>query len=271
MPVYLFALGSSLKPHWFNIVLVFVVLHLFIYPASNGYNSYFDKDEQSIGGLKHPPKVSRELYWLSLIFDLVGVALGLLINWQFAFMLLIYGLVSKAYSHPGLRIKKYPWTSWIIIGLFQGYFTFCAVVIGLNDLGIEVFWQKEYVIPAFLSSMVLWGSYPMTQIYQHEEDEKRGDITLSYKLGVKGTFIFTAILFGLAMIGFYLYFDSIEIPTLFYYLLCFMLPVLAYFNYWFIRVMRNSKYADFSHTMKLNIISSLCLSAFFLLLFFYTR
>ena len=33
-----------------------------------------------------------------------------------------------------------------------------------------------------------WRAYPMTQIFQHEED-KRGDETLSLKLGIKGTFL----------------------------------------------------------------------------------
>ncbi|NJK83733.1 MAG: ubiquinone biosynthesis protein UbiA, partial [Saprospiraceae bacterium] len=63
-------------------------------------------------------------------------------------------------------------------------------------------------MPAILSSLMLLGSYPMTQIYQHEEDAKRGDTTLSLKLGILGTFHFTAITFGLATAGFVAYFIS---------------------------------------------------------------
>jgi hypothetical protein len=33
---------------------IFIILHLLVYPASNGYNSYMDRDETPIGGLKNP-------------------------------------------------------------------------------------------------------------------------------------------------------------------------------------------------------------------------
>ena len=107
VPVFLFAWSISDKQYVFNAVLSFVIIHFFLYPASNAYNSYFDKDKQSIGGLKNPPPVSKELYYIALIFDAIALMLGLFIGWQFVLMLFIYGLVSKAYSHPSIRIKKY--------------------------------------------------------------------------------------------------------------------------------------------------------------------
>src|SRR5690242_2245299 len=111
LPVYLFALAISPNPTNHSVLWSFLIIHLLLYPASNGYNSYFDKDEKSIGGLKNPPPVNKGLYALSLLFDLVALVLaGQLINLTFAIMLLIYGLASKAYSHPAVRLKKYPIT-----------------------------------------------------------------------------------------------------------------------------------------------------------------
>ena len=127
LPVFLFAISQIPPAPWVNLLLVFVILHLLLYPASNGYNSYFDRDENSIGGLRKPPPVSENLYWVSLSLDLVAILLGLVISWQFSLMLLIYGLVSKAYSHPSIRLKQYPWISWIVAGLFQGLFTFMYI------------------------------------------------------------------------------------------------------------------------------------------------
>jgi 1,4-dihydroxy-2-naphthoate octaprenyltransferase len=95
MPVFLFAASISPIEDLGRFVLVFFILHLLLYPASNGYNSYFDKDEGSIGGLKNPPKVSHELYIVSLIFDGLALILGLIISWQFVIMLFIYGAISK--------------------------------------------------------------------------------------------------------------------------------------------------------------------------------
>ena len=75
MPVFWFGL-SALHGAWSGgrAVGVFVVLHLLAYPASNGYNSYYDKDEGSIGGLKAPPKVTPELLHLVWLFDALAVA-----------------------------------------------------------------------------------------------------------------------------------------------------------------------------------------------------
>lgn len=62
MPVFLFALSQALDVDLLNACIAFLILHLLIYPSSNGYNSYQDKDETSIGGLKNPPKVSINLF-----------------------------------------------------------------------------------------------------------------------------------------------------------------------------------------------------------------
>ena len=267
MPVFLFALAISVQPTLLNIVLVFVVLHIFIYPASNGYNSYFDKDEKSIGGLKAPPKVTKELYFLSLLFDLVGIVIGLLISLEFSVMVLIYGLVSKAYSHPSIRIKKSPWGSWVIAGFFQGFFTFWMSYIGLNGVGFQCILDPVVWIPAGLSTLILLGSYPMTQIYQHEEDQKRGDVTLSYLLGIKGTFLFTGGVFLLAVVAYFLYFNRYYNMQYFVLFIVFLAPVLFYFNYWFVKVLKDDSKADFTHTMRLNLISSLALSVFFIVMY----
>ena len=105
----------------------------------------------------------------------------------------------------------------------------------------------------------------MTQIYQHEEDTRRGDVTLSYRLGIVGTFRFTAAVFTLVAAGFFLYYHrwfSTEEGGLF---VLFLVPVLAYFTLWYRQVRKNLQRADFRGTMRLNFVSGLCLNAFFLL------
>lgn len=267
LPVFLFALAISPNINESRIIIVFIALHFFLYPASNGYNSYFDKDEKSIGGLKNPPKVVRGLYYTALIFDMVAIGMALLISWEFALMLVIYGLVSKAYSHPWIRIKKYALLSWFIAGFFQGAFTFIMAYMGLNRYGFHVLEQVHVLLPGLLTSLMLWGSYPMTQIYQHEEDSKRGDNTLSYKLGIKGTFYFTATAFTIAVGAFVFYFmeyHNIKYAMLF---VGSMMPVVIYFGYWYLKVHTDVRKADYSHTMWLNTISALCLNIFFIYFF----
>ncbi len=264
MPVFFFALALTPNLDPKRLLLVFIALHLFLYPSSNGYNSYFDKDEKSIGGLRVPPKVTVGLYYLSLLFFVLSLLLGLMINWQFVSMLFIYGLVSMAYSHPSVRLKKHAYGSWIIAGFFQGCFTFCMAYAGLSDFGWDVFYKSHVVIPGLLTSLMLWGSYPLTQVYQHEEDAKRGDRTLSLKLGIKGTFSFSAIWFLVAGFSFAWYFTSRGQVDVFYFFLLAMLPVVLYFSIWFTFISKDAeRYANYTWTMWMNRISSLALNAFF--------
>jgi 4-hydroxybenzoate polyprenyltransferase len=208
LPVFLFSLCVSPNFTEKSLLWTFLIVHLFLYPASNGYNSYFDKDEKSIGGLKNPPPVNKGLYYLSLLFDLIAIILGfIMINLEFAIMLFIYGLVSKAYSHPSIRLKKYAISSWLIAGLFQGLFTFMMCYVGINNYPIETALKGSVISGGLLATLMLWANYPMTQIYQHEEDMKRGDKTLSVVLGIKGTFYFVGAVFGLVTIAFILYFN----------------------------------------------------------------
>ena len=272
LPVYLFALSVSSDVKLFPAVFVFIILHFFLYPASNGFNSYFDKDEESIGGLKTPPKVTTELYYVSLMLDLVAVIAGLYIGWQFAVMLVIYGLVSKAYSHPTVRLKKYAFTGWFIAGVFQGFFTFLMVFMGLNDMAFnDLVHQDDVLFAGGLSTLLLWGSYPMTQVYQHSEDSRRGDQTISLKLGILGTFHFTALIFLVAdilFLNFYSSHYSFNHALLFQ---LFVVPMLVFFMIWYAKVRKYRNEANFKNTMRLNLISSLCLNLFFLLVYFLGR
>ncbi|MCB0486905.1 MAG: UbiA prenyltransferase family protein [Cyclobacteriaceae bacterium] len=267
LPVYLFALGVSPNFSEPRIIWSLLIIHFLLYPASNGYNSYFDKDEKSIGGLKNPPPVSKLLYYVSLLMDGLAIFLALKISVLFAIMLFIYGMVSKAYSHPMIRLKKYPIAGWLVIGLFQGFFTFLMSYEGINAFGFTGIMNSSVLTPALLSSVMLLGNYPMTQIYQHEEDGKRGDKTISIMLGIKGTFLFTAAFFALATGGFAWYFFAYHGAKYAWYFLSFLGPVVVFFFIWFFMVIKDETKADYQKTMILNFISSLCLNAFFIYFF----
>lgn len=268
LPVYLFAISVGPNLSESGLLWIFIILHLLLYPASNGYNSYFDKDEKSIGGLKNPPPVDKGLFYLSFVFDSLAFVLAyFMVNWTFLVMVLIYSLVSRAYSHPSVRLKKYAWGSWLVAGFFQGAWVVWAVYLGLNDFAFTHVLKPHVLYPGLLASALLWGSYPMTQIYQHEEDAKRGDHTLSLKLGIKGTFMFTGVCFAVASVLFYFYFQKYtQADYGLIFLLC-MSPVVLYFSWWFLKVLKDEKAANFTYTMRLNFLSATCLGAFFLYFF----
>lgn len=263
MPIFWFALSTVTGYAVWQAVAVFLILHLLVYPASNGYNSYYDRDEGSIGGLKHPPKVTRQLMHLVLLFDVLAVVLGILLSPLFGALVALYLLVSKAYSYKGIRLKKYPILSTIVVTFFQGAFTFVMVLVGIGFALPEVL-RLPYIAFALVSTLFLCGSYPLTQIYQHDEDRRRGDRTLSLILGIKGTYLFaaTSLLLGTALL-LYLYFETDQVRNIFIFLIC-TAPVVYFFAGWVLRAQQDPREVNYENTMQMNKISSLSISTAFI-------
>ena len=265
MPVFWFALSAATDYSITKAVGVFIIIHLFVYPASNGYNCYFDRDESSIGGLKYPPKVTKKLFWLVVVFDLLAVTGALFISWLFALFIAVYLLISKAYSYDKIRLKKYPIISTLVVIVFQGAFTFFMVQIGIGLEKNQIVSTPNLVLAA-VSSLFLCGSYPLTQIYQHTEDARRGDKTISMLLGITGTFLFAGVslLFGSGLLLF-AYLATNEVKNIIIFLGC-TAPVIFFFSRWFWQVRQDRTAANFENTMLMNKISSLAISLAFILI-----
>ncbi len=268
MPIYWFAVSQQLEADFGTNLIIFIVLHIFIYPASNAYNSYFDKDETSIGGLENPPKVDRKLWKTANYFDALGILIAFFfIGRAFGLCVMLYIAISRAYSYTGIRLKKYAIVSWLIVGLFQGALVFLMVYsFGQHIyLGSALTYQNIAGHPALygaiISALILWAVYPITQIYQHESDAKNGDNTMSRLLGKKGTFIFTIVLFSINLVLSYIYLPSNHFRNY----LFFSGPIALFMFWWFWKVLKDEQNANFSNTMKLNALSSVLLNICFIL------
>src|ERR1017187_5127360 len=75
MPLFLLALSQSTNIVLFKAILSFIIIHLLVYPASNGYNSYIDKDETPIGGLEKPPMPTKTLFYTTIAMDILAIVL----------------------------------------------------------------------------------------------------------------------------------------------------------------------------------------------------
>ena len=252
MPVYWFALSQVTNINWNNALLIFFILHLLVYPASNGYNSYMDCDTTPVGGLKNPMQPTKLLFYATLFLDTVALLLSFMISPVFVIGIFFYILASRAYSYRKIRLKKYPIVGYLTVIIFQGAVTFFLVFHGSSSnhsLNIPV-------LPMIASSLLIGGFYPLTQIYQHKEDYEDGVITISYKLGYKGTFGFTGIVYALAFVMLGWYFYSVSAFLKFVILQIFLLPVIVYFFYWFAKVLKNNTEANFKNTMRMIILAS---------------
>jgi len=266
MPVFLFALSQAVTINWPTTIIAFVILHLFIFPSSNGYNSYQDRDETSIGGLKNPPKVSENLFYATLFMDVVGVLCGLLISVYFSLFVLIFILMSRAYSYRNVRLKKYAVIGFLTVFIFQGAFVFLMASSAITDFNIEKFFTLNNIICMSVASLFMGSIYPLTQIYQHEADKKDGVISISYKLGYTGTFLFSAILFSIATIFLFYYFNLKHQQIALFLFLVTMLPVVAKLSIWFNKVRKNTSNANFENTMTMNLLTSSCMNLYFFIL-----
>ena len=259
LPVFCFGLSQSWPIYVFPALLAFVVLHLFIYPASNLYNSYMDEDTGSIGGLEHPPPVTRSMYYVSIVVDVAGLLLAAIIGWAYVLVVAGYIGFSKSYSWRGIRLKKYPVLGWVSVMVFQGGYTYMMAGLAAGGNVSLAWFTPQQAVGMGISSLLLGGSYPLTQVYQHAEDGARGDKTISLLLGVKGTFLFTAAFFALGGGLAFWYF------THYYSLLQFLVfagclsPVLLYFGWWAFRCFQSAANANYRNAMRMNGISATCM------------
>jgi 1,4-dihydroxy-2-naphthoate polyprenyltransferase len=254
LPVYLFALGELPAIDVPDAVIIFLILHLLVYPASNGYNSYMDRDEESVGGILHPMQPTRQLFYLTVLMDCLAIFAGLLISVPFSVLLLMYILASRAYSYRGIRLKKYPVLGYLTVVIFQGAVVFFMTYHGSSmNKTIEV-----PILPMIGSSLLIAGFYPLTQIYQHQADLRDGVKTISYVAGYRGTFILTAVVYVAAMIVLAQYFYGFQQQKKLFVLATLMLPVLVYFFVWAVKVWRDTSQANFRNTMRMNLIASIC-------------
>jgi 1,4-dihydroxy-2-naphthoate octaprenyltransferase len=262
LPVYLFALSQLPEISWRDALIVFCVLHLLVYPSSNGYNSYMDRDETSIGGVKNPLQPSQELFFVTLAMDIIAVVVGLFVSLYFAAGVLLYILASRGYSYRGIRLKKYPIIGYLTVVVFQGALSFFISYHGSSvnkTLTIPL-------LPMLASACLIGGYYPLTQVYQHNEDHKDGVLTISMLLGKRGTFVFCGGIFAAAtLLMLATFYYQHQLRSFFIFLGC-MLPMVFYFLGWMTKVWKNEAEASFKNSLWMNVLASGCTAICFLIL-----
>ena len=262
LPVYLFALSQVPRVSWPDALLVFAILHLLVYPSSNGYNSYMDRDSSPIGGLEKPLQPTRELFHVSIVMDVIAVGLSFLISPWFAAGVLLYILASRAYSYRGIRLKKYPVTGYLVVVLFQGALVFVLAYHGSSH-------DHSFNVPVWgvaAAAGLIGGYYPLTQVYQHAADEADGVRTISLALGKRGTFIFCGIIFTLATVCMFLLCKHNNDLRPFYLFIVCMGPMVWFFLQWMRKVWHDGQQANFRNSLVMNVLAAACTTVCFLII-----
>jgi 4-hydroxybenzoate polyprenyltransferase len=143
-------------------------------------NSAFDRDDGDIGYLRRPPPPPPHLFGFGLGLMLLGLAAALLLPGPYRLAYLACFLLSLAYSVPPLRLKAVPGMDWLINMVGFGALTPFA---GWAATGRPLDAGARLVFVGFC--LLFAGLYPLTQLYQLEEDRRRGDRTLALMLGAR--------------------------------------------------------------------------------------
>lgn len=251
MPIFWLSVYRVENPDWVAVLVIDVVLHLLLYPASNAYNSHQDRDTGPIGGLEKPPMAGREVFQLSVWMDILGLVLVSFLHWKAAVGYAVYVLFSRLYSYRKIRLKKYPVVGYLTVILNQG-----ALVYAITCWAASHGTQAPDGVGMITSSLLIGGFYPLTQIYQHEADRADGVTTISMKLGLNGTFVFCSVVNLLAFSGLAAFFYQAERPAHFFFFLLLSLPILPRLIRWQKQVRLDAQHASFKALMSLNWLAS---------------
>lgn len=188
---------------WKTYVLQFLNVHILLFGGATAFNSYWDKDEGAIGGLKNPPKMQNWMRWVSLLIQVIGLGFAMEMGTEFLLIYLVSMIFFWLYSTPKARWKGKPILSLIAIGISTGTNSF---LLGYLAAGGERLGFREG-LTAFAIAALILSLYPVSQIFQIKEDKKRGDLTFAIRFGLKGVRWFYRILFilGLSLLSFQLY------------------------------------------------------------------
>lgn len=159
-------------------------------------NSAFDRDEGDIGYLNAPPPAPGGLAAFGIGLLVLGQVLAFLLPPAFALAYAACFFLSVLYSVPPFRLKAVTGADWVINMLGFGVLTPWA---GWSLTGLPLDSAHFLVLLAFCPLFA--ALYPLTQLYQFEEDRRRGDRTLALVLGLRRSLMLAigaaAVAFGL--------------------------------------------------------------------------
>lgn len=239
-----------------NYGLQFLNVHVLLFGGATAYNSWWDKDEGPIGGLRNPPKMTRWMHPASLLLMAAGLLLSLNMGGLFFGIYLFSTVLFWLYSTPLARWKGDPHLSIITIAVSTG---FNSVLLGTLAAGGAI--SEPILLASVGASLILVSMYPVSQIFQIEEDKRRNDETFSIRYGIDGvksffrfTFLSGSILLCIALAMYdlltaFLLFAGIAISGTFIAII--------------INRMKGDP-ADYRNVMKMKFLASLSFVTFFL-------
>lgn len=191
--------AAEVSGRWPNAVLGVALFVILLNGGTLAINSAFDRDSGDVGYLDAPPPPPRHLFAFGMALMLSGLLVSsILLPLTFSAVYAACVALSVLYSVPPFRWKAIGGLDLAINAIGFGVLT-AAAGWTLADVPLQV-WSFAVLVgfgPLFA------GLYPLTQLYQMEEDRDRGDRTLAIVLGPRGSLVFalSATVIAFAFVG----------------------------------------------------------------------
>ncbi len=262
LPLFLFVISQTHDLNWLHTGLFFVILQVLIHPANQlqtaNANMIFSDNKSDIS------KQGKKLISTSMSMNSVAVVLSMLIiSLEVGVGVLVYLLLSKLHNNNPIRLRKYAIISILLTMSMQGVLLFVLTQYATGKLMLIT---NVFAIQA--CAFFVGFVYPLTQIHTHTDDLKRGDLTISIRLGLKGTFALSLVMFLIAISFMGLHFYNTRNVFHFYLFLFFLSPVAAYFFWWRKNTRLEPLVANYRFTQLFVMINTICMSLFSLLLIY---
>ena len=146
-------------------------------------NSAFDRDEGDVAYLRRPPPPPRGLFGFGMGLMVLGLVLAAaLLPFRFALFYTACLVMSVLYSVPPVRLKAVAGADWVINLVGFGTLTPLA---GWASTGVPL--SRWGLLLAIGFGALFAALYPLTQLYQFDEDSRRGDRTFALAVGKKAS------------------------------------------------------------------------------------
>ncbi len=186
---------------WVACALGVVIWVVLLNGGTLAINSAFDHDEGDVAYLRRPPAAPPHLFGWGLGLMLLGLALAwVLMPRGYTVVYAACFVLSILYSVPPWRLKAVAGADWAINLVGFGALTPLA---GWLAAGVRPTAWAWLLVTGF--GLLFAALYPLTQLYQADEDRRRGDRTLALRLGARVSLatavaatIAAFVLFGLA-------------------------------------------------------------------------
>lgn len=136
------------------------------------------------------------MWFISILLQALGLLIALAAGSLFVGFYALSMLLFWLYSTPHARWKGEPVKSLIAIGVSTGTNSLIMGYLAAGMHGIPL----SIIIAAMGSALVVLSLYPTSQLYQMDDDKRRGDRTFAIKYGFQGVFNFFVVAFSLGII-----------------------------------------------------------------------